>query len=220
MDEIVKQKSWEDRAQGDAAVVKSEGQSPEVEMMTIASAAATVVRELAEAGKLGPGKILVVGASTSEVAGARIGTAGALAVAEQLLEGIGQAAAEFGFHLVYQCCEHLNRAIVMERDLLDSLGLEEVAAVPIPGAGGSMAAAAYSSMKDPVLAISVQAHAGVDIGETLIGMHLRRVAVPFRPSLRYIGEARVNAAWSRPALIGGERAVYREPEHSGAQLCD
>lgn len=104
--------------------------------------------------------------------------------------------------------------------MLESLGLREVSAVPIPGAGGSMAAAAYRSMSDPVLAETVEAHAGIDIGETLIGMHLRRVAVPFRPSLRYIGSARVNAAWSRPPLIGGERAVYRTPETSGAQLCD
>lgn len=186
----------------------------------LVSATATVVRELAEAGQLGPGKILVVGASTSEVAGSRIGTGGALAVAEQLLEGITEVANTAGFQVVYQCCEHLNRALVMERALLDAMGLQEVAAVPVPGAGGSMAAAAYRAMKDPVLAETVQAHAGLDIGETLIGMHLRRVAVPFRPSLRYIGEARVNAAWTRPPLIGGERAVYRTPEQSGTPLCD
>lgn len=114
----------------------------------------------------------------------------------------------------------MNRAIVMERSLLEQLGLTEVSAVPIPGAGGSMGAAAYRAMTDPVLAETVQAHAGIDIGETLIGMHLRRVAVPFRPSLRYIGEARVNAAYTRPPLIGGERAVYRKQEESGSKLCD
>jgi len=180
----------------------------------------SVLRELAVVGKVGPGKIVVVGVSTSEVAGARIGTSGALEVAEELLRGVQQASKEFGFHPVYQCCEHLNRALVMERSLLTTLGLNEVSAVPVPGAGGSMAAAAYRSMEDPVLAETVQAHAGVDIGETLIGMHLRRVAVPFRTSLRYIGEARVNTAWSRPPLIGGERAVYRSPQQSDSQLCD
>lgn len=188
--------------------------------LSLTEATVTVLRELAEAGNLGSGKIVVIGVSTSEVAGVRIGTGGALEVAQQLLEGVRLVAAEKGFHLVYQCCEHLNRALVMERSLLESLGLNEVSAVPIPGAGGSMAAAAYRSMKDPVLAETIEAHAGLDIGETLIGMHLRRVAVPFRPTLRYIGAARVNAAWTRPPLIGGERAVYRTPEQSGSQVCD
>lgn len=188
--------------------------------LSLTEGAAAVLRELAVAGSLGPGKIVVVGVSTSEVAGVRIGTGGALEVAQQLLEGVRLVAAEKGFHLVYQCCEHLNRALVMERDLLEALGLNEVSAVPIPGAGGSMAAAAYRAMKDPVLAETIEAHAGLDIGETLIGMHLRRVAVPFRPTLRYIGAARVNAAWTRPPLIGGERAVYRAPEQSGTRLCD
>ncbi|MEK4345455.1 TIGR01440 family protein [Paenibacillus sp. FSL P4-0184] len=188
--------------------------------LSLTEATVTVLRELAEAGNLGSGKIVVLGVSTSEVAGVRIGTGGALEVARQLLEGARLVAAEKGFHLVYQCCEHLNRALVMERSLLESLGLNEVSAVPIPGAGGSMAAAAYRSMKDPVLAETIGAHAGLDIGETLIGMHLRRVAVPFRPTLRYIGAARVNAAWARPPLIGGERAVYRTLEQSGSQVCD
>jgi uncharacterized protein (TIGR01440 family) len=188
--------------------------------LSLTEATVTVLRELAEAGNLGSGKIVVIGVSTSEVAGVRIGTGGALEVAQQLLEGVRLVAAEKGFHLVYQCCEHLNRALVMERSLLESLGLNEVSAVPIPGAGGSMAAAAYRSMKDPVLAETIEAHAGLDIGETLIGMHLRRVAVPFRPALRYIGAARVNAAWTRAPLIGGERAVYRTPEQSGSQVCD
>ncbi|KTD83901.1 TIGR01440 family protein [Paenibacillus etheri] len=188
--------------------------------LSLTEATVTVLRELAEAGNLGSGKIVVIGVSTSEVAGVRIGTGGALEVAQQLLEAVRLVAAEKGFHLVYQCCEHLNRALVMERSLLESLGLNEVSAVPIPGAGGSMAAAAYRSMKDPVLAETIEAHAGLDIGETLIGMHLRRVAVPFRPTLRYIGAARVNAAWTRPPLIGGERAVYRAPEQSGSQVCD
>ncbi|MEC0172254.1 TIGR01440 family protein [Paenibacillus graminis] len=217
MDHIMKQDSRVNPVSGNAA---GDADQPAGAELSLTAATAAVVRELSEAGKLGPGKILVVGASTSEVAGVRIGTGGALEVAQQLLEGIVQVAEERGFHPVYQCCEHLNRSLVMERSLLDKLGLREVSAVPIPGAGGSMAAAAYRSMADPVLAETVEAHAGIDIGETLIGMHLRRVAVPFRPSLRYIGSARVNAAWSRPPLIGGERAVYRNPETSGSRSCD
>ncbi|WP_081957519.1 TIGR01440 family protein [Paenibacillus sp. FSL R7-0273] len=217
MDEVMKQGSPEEHAAGAAG---GRAEAPAGAELSLAAATAVVVGELAEAGRLGPGKILVVGASTSEVAGVRIGTGGALEVAQQLLQGIRQVAGERGFSAVYQCCEHLNRALVMERPLLEALGLREVSAVPVPGAGGSMAAAAYSLMADPVLAETVEAHAGIDIGETLIGMHMRRVAVPFRPSLRYIGSARVNAAFTRPPLIGGERAVYRTQETSGSPQCD
>ncbi|MOA29297.1 hypothetical protein D3C78_1503020 [compost metagenome] len=106
----------------------------------------------------------------------------------------------------------MNRALVVERDVLGRLGLTEVAAVPVPKAGGSMAAVAYTHLSEPCLAENVQAHAGIDIGETMIGMHLQRVAVPFRPTRRYVGKARVNAAWTRPKLIGGERAVYALPQ--------
>ncbi len=187
-----------------------------------------ILHELVEAAGLGPGKVLVVGTSTSEVAGKRIGTSGALGVAEELLQAIGEVRAKFGFDTVFQCCEHLNRALVMERSVLERLRLTEVAAVPVPKAGGSMAAAAYRSMKEPCLAEAIEAHAGIDIGETMIGMHLRRVAVPFRPTLRYVGHARVNAAYTRPKLIGGERAVYRLDEEAGradrdgdsSDLCD
>ncbi|GAB6927596.1 TIGR01440 family protein [Paenibacillus sp. JCM 10914] len=179
-----------------------------------------ILRELAVIAGLGPGKVLVVGVSTSEVVGRRIGTGGASATAQQLLQGIVEVQAEHGFSVAYQCCEHLNRALVVERELLERLRLDEVAAVPIPGAGGSMASVAYRSMQQPCLAESIEAHAGIDIGETLIGMHLKRVAVPFRPSERYIGEARVNAAYTRPKLIGGERAVYRLQQQDDSILCD
>jgi len=194
----------------------------DISRISLSEQTAGIVRELAEAAVLGPGKVLVIGASTSEVAGRRIGTGGALETAQQLLQGIAEVQAEFGFAVVYQCCEHLNRALVMERELLERLRLTEVAAVPIPGAGGSMASAAYRSMTDPCLAESIEAHAGVDIGETLIGMHLRRVAVPFRPNMRYIGEARVTAAYTRPKLIGGERAVYQleQKDDHDSTLCD
>lgn len=192
----------------------------DVSKVSLNEQTARIVRELAEVAVLDPGKVLVIGASTSEVVGRRIGTGGALETAQQLLQGIAEVQAEFGFAVVYQCCEHLNRALVMERDLLERLRLTEVAAVPIPGAGGSMASAAYRSMTEPCLAESIEAHAGVDIGETLIGMHLRRVAVPFRPSERYIGEARVTAAYTRPKLIGGERAVYRLEQKDDSTLCD
>ncbi len=175
---------------------------------TIRSDAARIAREVAEVAKLGPNHILVIGASTSEIAGQRIGTSGTLDIAEELVEGIREVQQEFGFQLAFQCCEHLNRALVVERETLDRYRLDEVAAVPVPRAGGSMAAYVYRTMTDPCLAETIEAHAGIDIGETLIGMHLKRVAVPYRTELRYLGEARVTAARTRPKLIGGERAVY------------
>ncbi|WP_211747430.1 TIGR01440 family protein [Paenibacillus sp. Marseille-Q4541] len=181
---------------------------------------AEILRELADAGNLGPGNIVVVGTSTSEVAGKRIGTGGALEIAQSLLQGINEVKEAFGFEVVFQCCEHLNRALVMERKLLLQLGLTEVSAVPVPKAGGSMAAAAYLSLKEPCLAETIEAHAGIDIGETLIGMHLRRVAVPYRTQRRYIGEARVTTAITRPKLIGGERAVYQVETSSNISTCD
>lgn len=194
------------------------------QMISLKEQVSHVLRELVEVAKLGPGKLLVVGTSTSEVVGQRIGTSGALEVANELLAGIEEVRNEFRFLVTYQCCEHLNRALVMERTLLNELRLTEVAAVPHPKAGGSMASAAYRSMDDPCLAESVEAHAGIDIGETMIGMHLRRVAVPFRPNIRYIGEARVNAAYTRPKLIGGERAQYvlerSVQEKKESHLCD
>ncbi|WP_418303221.1 TIGR01440 family protein [Paenibacillus yonginensis] len=193
---------------------------PTFQLDQLAGQAAEVLKELAETANLGPGKIVVIGTSTSEIAGQRIGTAGAQQIAAELYRGFEQIRAKYGFELVFQCCEHLNRALVMERAVLERLNLTEVSAVPVRTAGGSMAAEAYLRFAEPCLAESIEAHAGLDIGETLIGMHLRRVAVPLRLSRRYVGQARVNAAMTRPKLIGGERAVYRLPQTEGGELCD
>ncbi|MCM3628036.1 TIGR01440 family protein [Paenibacillus glycanilyticus] len=178
------------------------------ELTTIAADVETIVRELAAAGGLKAGQLLVIGTSTSEVLGHRIGTSGTIETAEQIYAGVEAVRKDIGFFPVYQCCEHLNRALVLPREAADKYGLDEVAAVPVPKAGGSMAAYAYRHMPDACLVETVQAHAGVDIGDTFIGMHLRRVAVPVRPSVRSIGAAHVTMAFSRPKLIGGTRAVY------------
>jgi uncharacterized protein (TIGR01440 family) len=175
---------------------------------TIAEQVRQTIGELVAAGSLRAGNKLVVGVSTSEVQGKRIGTAGTETVAAQIYAGVEQAAGQFGLDVVWQCCEHLNRALVCERSVAEAQGWTIVSAVPIPGAGGAMAAYAYRQLSDPCLVERVQVHAGLDIGETMIGMHLCQVAVPFRPSVRWIGEARVTAAYTRPKLIGGERAVY------------
>jgi len=180
------------------------------ESRSIADQAEMLMDELVRMGKLRPGQIVVLGVSTSEVRGQRIGTFGAEEVASLIHEGVERVRARVGVHVVWQCCEHLNRALVAERRLAEAQGWTEVAAVPVPKAGGSMAAYAYRRLEEPCLVEAVQAHAGIDIGETLIGMHLRPVAVPLRPSIREVGHARVNMAATRPKLIGGARAVYEQ----------
>ncbi|GFN32726.1 TIGR01440 family protein [Paenibacillus xylaniclasticus] len=175
----------------------------------IEQAVLTVVSELAAAGSLKPGQLVVFGVSTSEVLGRRIGTSGTTAAAAAIFAGIEAVRRKAGFYPVFQCCEHLNRALVLEREAAEKYGLDEVSAVPVPKAGGSMAAYAFQSLSDAVLVESVRAHAGVDIGDTFIGMHLRPVAVPVRPTIREIGQAHVTMAFTRPKLIGGERAVYK-----------
>lgn len=166
------------------------------------------LRELVQAGRVQAGQLLVIGTSTSEVLGARIGTAGSLEAAQRIYEAVETVRAEAGFYPVYQCCEHLNRALVLEAEAALKYGLEPVSVIPVPKAGGSMASFAYQRLNQPVVAEEVQAHAGIDIGCTLIGMHLKRVAVPVRPTVRFIGNAFVQMAYTRPKLIGGERAVY------------
>lgn len=170
------------------------------------------VREAAEgllaAAKLEPGQILVVGCSSSEITGRRIGSGGSVEVARAVLTPLLEVTRGAGIRLAIQCCEHLNRALVVERETMKSCGLEQVTVVPVPQAGGATASLAMEMFSDAVVVEEIRADAGLDIGSTLIGMHLRRVAVPVRLSLDKIGEARLTAARTRPKLIGGERAVY------------
>ena len=153
-------------------------------------------------------RLLVVGCSTSEIAGGTIGKASAPNLGEDAAQAVIEAASAHGAAVAFQCCEHLNRALVVERETAEKYGYEEVCAVPHPKAGGSYASAAYRLMRDPVLVDSIRADAGLDIGNTLIGMHLKAVAVPVRLSMKKIGEAPLTAAVTRPRLIGGERAKY------------
>lgn len=173
------------------------------------------VAEAAEAllavAELRRGQVLVVGCSTSEVAGERIGTAGSELVAEAVLEPLWAVTQANGLYLACQCCEHLNRALVVQEEAAERYGWEQVSVVPVPKAGGSFAARAMHHLPRATVIEEIQAHAGLDIGSTLIGMHLRRVAVPVRLSLNMVGHARLTAARTRPKLIGGERAVYRLP---------
>ena len=168
------------------------------------------IRELAalERPFFRPVKLLVVGCSSSEIAGGVIGHASTYELGEQVARAALECGKELGFACAFQCCEHLNRALVIERAEAVKRNLQIVCAVPRPKAGGSLATAAYKAMNDPVLAETIAADAAIDIGQTLVGMHLRRVAVPVRLSQKAIGAAVLTAARTRPPLIGGERARY------------
>ena len=166
------------------------------------------VKELIEIAKLKKGDILVVGCSTSEVVGSKIGTNSDPNTAELIFEGIYNTLKDKGIYLAVQCCEHLNRAIVTERAAVPFA--DAVNVIPQKKAGGSLATVAYRSFNEPVVIEEIKADAGMDIGDTFIGMHLKKVAVPVRLSTKQIGDAHLTCARVRPKFIGGIRAVYNE----------
>jgi uncharacterized protein (TIGR01440 family) len=176
----------------------------------IKSQALTAFKELIDVANLKQGDIIVLGCSTSEICGSKIGTDSQFDCAKALYEGFYPYIKDKGIYLAAQCCEHLGRALVVEREYATSHNLEIVNAVPQPKAGGSSATTAYSLFDEPVLVEEIKAEAGIDIGGTLIGMHLKRVAVPVRLSINKIGEANILCARTRPKFIGGERAVYNK----------
>ncbi len=178
----------------------------------IKNEAKEAAEKLILAANLKKGDIFVVGCSSSEVCGDKIGTNSSEEVGKTLFNAINEALLGKGIFLAAQCCEHLNRAVVIERECLEKYNLEEVCVIPQPKAGGSFATAAYKGFANPVVVEEIKAHAGIDIGGTLIGMHLKRVCVPVRLDIKKIGEANIICAKTRPRLIGGERAVYNMVE--------
>jgi uncharacterized protein (TIGR01440 family) len=170
----------------------------------------TILEEFRQQTTLSSKNILVVGCSTSEVIGQKIGTAGTFEVAEMIFQKLKWFQEQTGVQLAFQCCEHLNRALVVERSILEEKGLEEVSVVPARSAGGAMATYAYEHFADPAVVEFIRGDAGIDIGDTLIGMHVKHVAVPVRVSVKSVGGAHVTLAKSRPKLIGGARAVYEK----------
>ncbi len=175
-----------------------------------------ILSEFQTQASLQPGQLLVVGCSTSEVIGERIGTAGTVEVAEMIFRGLRRFAQRSGVSLAFQCCEHLNRALVVEKSVAVARGLEEVSVVPVRTAGGAMATYAFEKLADAVVVEFLKADAGIDIGLTLIGMHLKHVAVPIRVKQKSVGHAHVTLAKSRPKLIGGARAVYERTGENGS----
>ena len=174
--------------------------------------AANAAAQLAEAAQLHKGQIVVVGCSTSEVVGKKVGSWSTPEVAAAIFEGLNSVFGPMGVYIAAQCCEHLNRSIVIEREAAKANGYQIVSAIPQPHAGGSWATNCWQRFNDPVLVEEVRAAAGMDIGGTLIGMHLRRVAVPVRLSMDHIGQAILLCARTRPPFIGGSRAVYSQEE--------
>lgn len=171
-----------------------------------------LLSEITEQTTFERGELFVIGCSTSEVAGERIGTAGAFEIGEALYEPLKTFADQHGLYLAFQGCEHINRALTIERLAAKHHQLAPVSVIPTVQAGGSMSAFAYSKMEDPIVVEEIEAQAGIDIGQTLIGMHLKKVAVPLRTSVDKIGEAVATIATTRPKLIGGARAVYEIKE--------
>ena len=177
-------------------------------MNTIQTQAISAIEELLEVSGIHAGQVLVIGCSSSEIVGETIGHGSSFETAQAVFDAILPILKEKGIYLAAQCCEHLNRALIIERECGEKYGLEEVAVIPQPKAGGSFATAAWNGFSDPMAVEHIRAHAGLDIGGTLIGMHLREVAVPVRLALDSIGNARILAARTRPKYIGGIRARY------------
>ena len=179
-------------------------------MENIKNQAREAVVEIIEQSKIKEGEIFVVGCSSSEIVGEKIGKGSSPEAANAVFEVIYEELQKRGIYLAAQCCEHLNRALIIENEAAEKFFYPRVNAVPQPKAGGSFATAAYKNFKEPVCVEKIYAKAGLDIGETLIGMHIAPVCVPLRIKTKYIGEARVNSARSRLKFIGGVRANYIE----------
>jgi uncharacterized protein (TIGR01440 family) len=174
--------------------------------------AESAVRELLEVSKLRPGDLLVIGCSSSEIMGERIGKGSSMEAAQAVYDGIAPVLEQQGILLAVQCCEHLNRALITDRETMEKYGLEQVNVIPQPKAGGSFATTFYKDLKEPVAVENLKAgaDAGIDIGGVLIGMHIKPVVVPLKITNKKIGEAIVIAARRRPKFVGGVRAVYDE----------
>ena len=176
----------------------------------IKTQAKIAINELIEISGIKSGEILVIGCSSSEIMGGDIGKASSIDAAKAVFYGIYPVLKEKGIYLAAQCCEHLNRALIIEQKAAEKFGYEVVNVMPQPKAGGSFATTAWQNFEHPVAVEHVKATAGIDIGNTLIGMHLKEVAVPVRLSINKIGKAPIVCARTRPKFIGGERAHYQE----------
>ena len=168
------------------------------------------VNEIIEKSKIESGDVFVVGCSSSEILGDKIGTNSNVDLGKIVFEEIYNVLKERNIYLAAQCCEHLNRSLIVEKECAKEYGFPMVNVIPQPKAGGSFATAAYHGFKKPCAVENVSAKAGLDIGGTLIGMHIVPVVVPLRISIKKIGEANIICARSRLKFVGGQRAIYDE----------
>ncbi len=180
-----------------------------MDIQKIKSDVELITRELLNEANLKKGDVFVLGCSSSEICGARIGKGSSAEVGEAVVETILKITRENGLYLAVQGCEHINRSLVIEREAAEKYGFEIVSVVPGLHAGGACTVAAYKMANDPVMVEHVTALAGIDIGDTFIGMHIKHVLIPVRVSVKEIGQAHVTCARTRPKLIGGERATYK-----------
>ena len=183
--------------------------SVDVDLDVISAEATEIIEELIETANMKPGQIMVIGCSSSEIAAHTIGRYSSKEVGETVFNALNNVAKKHQIYLAAQCCEHLNRAIIIEEEAAEKYGLEMVNVKPQLKAGGSFSVAAWNNFAAPCAVEKIQAHAGIDIGDTLIGMHLRSVAVPVRTKKNSIGSAHVVCARTRLKFIGGERAIYQ-----------
>ncbi len=183
--------------------------SVDVDLDLIAAEATEIIEELIATANMKPGQIMVIGCSSSEIAAHTIGRYSSKEVGEKVFNALYKVARKHQIYLAAQCCEHLNRAIIIEEEAAEKYGLEMVNVKPQLKAGGSFSVAAWNNFAAPCAVEKIQAHAGIDIGDTLIGMHLRSVAVPVRTKRNSIGSAHVVCARTRLKFIGGERAIYQ-----------
>ena len=183
-----------------------------MDLKIISTQVSKAIEDLFSVTPVQQGQIFVVGCSTSEIAGKRIGKHSSIEIGEAVTKGIFDAIQKYPIYLAAQCCEHLNRALVVEEEVAVKYGLEIVSVIPALHAGGAFATSVRNAMKNPVVVEHIKAHWGLDIGDTMIGMHIKHVAVPVRLEGDVIGNAHVTAARYRPKLIGGSRAVYLDSD--------
>ncbi|UWG97192.1 TIGR01440 family protein [Dehalobacter sp. DCM] len=167
-----------------------------------------ILQAFAETAGLHPGQLIVIGCSTSEVLGGKIGKASSREVADILIKPLTLWASRLEVSIAVQCCEHLNRVLIVEKKTAEKLGLESVIVMPSLSAGGALAVAAWDNFSEPIAVEQIKADAGIDIGDTFIGMHLRAVVVPVRIDIKSLGSAHVTLARTRPKYVGGPRAAY------------
>ncbi|MGM0212797.1 TIGR01440 family protein [Enterococcus sp. AZ109] len=168
----------------------------------------TIVNDILAEAELKPGNVFVLGCTTSEIVGGMIGKNSSKEVGEWVIETLKELLDPKDIYLAVQGCEHINRALVVERELAEKKDWEVVNVKPVLHAGGSCSVAAFEQFTDPVEVEHIIAQAGVDIGDTSIGMHVKHVQVPVRPSIKELGGAHVTALRSRAKYIGGPRANY------------